>query len=419
MRNLFDQYNQPENRLTHALAVCLNEDRNLLRGFLAWMSVKAPVHETKLLIAEQSVPGDPAEFDEEEAGRRGLPDFIIHDGASWCLFFESKVQAALTQDQLARHERTLRRRGFVDVRRAVLTKANVNAEGAIGLTWSGLYEWLGKNGTRSEWAERLRSYLRAAEVRLARENYLTEGTLTMFDGFRFSADNPYTYGEAKRLLNLAMTELRKDKSLQRLGMDPIAPGRGAITGSGGKSVWDFLSLTDRPTERSFTNYPHLTLGVHADRLKVAVTIPNGVVRAVRKRLIDLDVKELIELNGHMLRKGCRILARGGSNQAYAVQRHYHSQRSPEIVDARMDFKLETCHSDVDSGRVKCQPEWVQLFAELLRSKRANIQFGYVVHLPRETKGLDTRESLGLIVESWHALEPVLDMVRGNAESAGR
>ena len=60
---------------------------------------------------------------------------------------------------------------------------------------------------------------------------------------------------------------------------------------------DFLSLTDRPKERSFTNYPHLTLGVHADRLKVAVTIPNGVVRAVRKRLIDLDVKELIELNG--------------------------------------------------------------------------------------------------------------------------
>ncbi len=79
----------------------------------------------------------------------------------------------------------------------------------------------GKNGTRSEWAERLRSYLRAAEVRLARENYLMEGTLTMFDGFRFSADSPYTYGEAKRLLNLVMAELRKDKSLQRLGMDPV------------------------------------------------------------------------------------------------------------------------------------------------------------------------------------------------------
>ena len=56
------------------------------------MSVKAPVHETKLLIAEQSVPGDPAEFDEEEAGRRGLPDFIIHDGASWCLFSKARYR---------------------------------------------------------------------------------------------------------------------------------------------------------------------------------------------------------------------------------------------------------------------------------------------------------------------------------------
>ena len=280
----------------------------------------------------------------------------------------------------------------------VLTKANVNAEGAVGLTWSGLYEWLGRNGTRSEWAERLRGYLRAAEVRLARENYLTEGTLTMFDGFRFSADNPYTYGEAKRLLNLAMAELRKDKSLQRLGMDPTAPGRGAITGRGGKSVWDILSLTDQPKGRSFTNYPHLTLGVHADHLQVAITIPNGVVRAVRKRLTALGDEGLIELNGQILRKGRRIQARGGSIQAYAVQRHYPSQRSPAIVDARMDFGLETCHSDGDGGRVKRQPEWVQLFAELLRSKRANIQFGYVVHLPWSTEGLDTRESLGLIVE---------------------
>ena len=383
------------------------------------MRVRAPVDETKLLIAEQSVPGDPAESDEEESGRRGLPDIVIHDGASWCLLIESKVQAVLTEDQLVRHERTLRRRGFGDVHRMVLTKGNVSVGGVIGLTWSGLYEWLGRNGLRSEWAERLRGYLRAAEVRLARENYLTEGTLTMFDGFRFSADNPYTYGEAKRLLNLAMAELRKNKSLQRLGMDPSAPGRGAITGRGGKSVWDILSLADQPKEGSFMKYPHLTLGVHVDRLQVAITIPNGVVRAVRKRLTDLGGEGFIELNGQILRKGRRILARGGSIQAYAAQQHHRSRRSPAIVDARMDFKLETCHSDGDGSHVKRQPEWVQLFAELLRSKRANIQFGYVVHLPWDTKGLDTRESLALILESWHALEPVLHAVHGNAESAGR
>ncbi len=34
MRNVFDQYGQPENRLTHALATCLHEDRAFLGEFL-------------------------------------------------------------------------------------------------------------------------------------------------------------------------------------------------------------------------------------------------------------------------------------------------------------------------------------------------------------------------------------------------
>ena len=127
-----------------------------------------------------------------------MPDIVIHDDAVWCLLIESKVQATLTEDQLTRHERTLRRRGFNKIRRLVLTKADVRSPKTIALTWSGLYEWLGLDGVRSEWSERLRTYLRAAEVRLAQEDYLTEGTLTMFDGFQFSEDNPYTYGEGKR-----------------------------------------------------------------------------------------------------------------------------------------------------------------------------------------------------------------------------
>ena len=110
MRNLFDQYDQPENRLSHALAVCLHEDRALLQRFLAWIGVQPPAPATNLLIAEQTLPGDPP-GSEEHAERRGLPDIIIHDDAAWCVLIESKVQAALTADQLTRHDRTLRRRG--------------------------------------------------------------------------------------------------------------------------------------------------------------------------------------------------------------------------------------------------------------------------------------------------------------------
>jgi hypothetical protein len=124
-------------------------------------------------------------------------------------------------------KRTLRRRGFERVHRLALTKGGVRVpRGVIELTWSDLYQWLGTHGRRSEWADRLRSYLRTAEARLVHQEYLTEGTPTMFDGFPFSSENPYTYGEARRLLKLAMRELRRDRSLRAFGMDPKARGRG-------------------------------------------------------------------------------------------------------------------------------------------------------------------------------------------------
>ena len=84
------------------------------------------------------------------------------------------------------------------------------------------------------------------------------------------------------------------------------------------------------------------------------------------------------------------------------------------TDARMSFNLETSEPR-DAGRVKRQPEWVALFAELLRTKRSNIQFGYVAYLPWGTKGLDSRDSLRLIAESWCAMEPLLDRVRGGSQ----
>ena len=33
MRNIFDQYSQPENKLTHSLASCLYEDKKLLESY--------------------------------------------------------------------------------------------------------------------------------------------------------------------------------------------------------------------------------------------------------------------------------------------------------------------------------------------------------------------------------------------------
>ena len=170
MRNIFDQYKEPENRLSHALAVCLDKDRILLRDFLKYLRVTPPVRPPKLSIVEQSLPLDPPTLTttaaEEEAERNGLPDIVIHDNEAWCLLIESKVKARLTHDQLARHARTLRRRGFTQIQSVALTKSGVSVSGGVApLLWSQLYQWLGRAGGAREWPEQLRSYLRDAEVR--------------------------------------------------------------------------------------------------------------------------------------------------------------------------------------------------------------------------------------------------------------
>jgi hypothetical protein len=409
MRNLFDQYSQQENRLTHALAVCLDCDRFLLQRFLRWLNI-TPRKNARLFVEEQTLPGE-TQPSEEEAERRGLPDLLIHDGSTWCLLLESKVQAALTMDQLSRHERTMRRRGFEHVTLVALTKSHARVtRNVVVRCWCDLYDWLGRVGTNRPWAERLRAYLRVAEERLAREEYLTEGTLTMFDGFPFSHQSPYTYGEAKRLLKLAMIELRKDKELKKLGMDPAAPGRPAITGRDGKSVWDFLQLKDRPSRGLFTSFPHLTLSINDRGVAIHVTIPSAVITPVRRRLGNLGDAGLIDLNRRILRKASRLVRRGAVVEAYAVQNHFTSQRAKGQEDARVSFKLETSQNRGSRG-IKHRAEWNELFASLLRRRRANIQFGYGIQLPWGMPDLNRRASLKLIVEAWFALEPLLHEIR--------
>jgi len=102
-----------------------------------------------------------------------------------------------------------------------------------------------------------------------------DGSLTEFTGFPFGPDRAWSYGEAKRVLRLAMEELRKSRDLERkLGMDPSAPGRKAITGREGQAVWDFLSLEAASSSGQHTAYPHLTLAIENEKVWAQVTCPN-------------------------------------------------------------------------------------------------------------------------------------------------
>ena len=102
VRNIFDQYSQPENKLTHCLVSCIYEDTYLLNSFLQTFCPNFFDKKSNLKIEEQSVPGE-RHLSDDENEKKGLPDAVIYlDGK--CLILGSKISSKLERDQLIRHQ---------------------------------------------------------------------------------------------------------------------------------------------------------------------------------------------------------------------------------------------------------------------------------------------------------------------------
>lgn len=413
MRNVFDQYSQPENKITHALVTALSEEPKLLRAFVRWATGKtAPGG--KLYIVEQKLPGEP-DIEEGEAGRLGLPDAWIYNDDGWCLLLESKIAATLTSDQLRRHYSTAVKRGFEAINILALDVEQPRGRlpaGVVLRRWHEVYSWLKSKANESEWAGRVAKYLEIAESRFREEGYMKEGNLTTFSGIPFNSENPYSYLEAKRVLKLAMEELRKNKSLVReLGMAPTIEGRPGITGRGSNAVWDYLRLGVSASARAFTEYPHLTLAIQQDRILVIVTVPHGIKTGFRKNLVNLGfdgfTNVLSEINKRLV-KALRATP-GAAPWCDVVQRRYPTQRSEAIVDARLEYDLRTAFPSLKPSNVKAQLQWLQATYEALVNKKSNLQVSIGAVFPyRLCPSTANPEILDAIADVWIACKPLLD-----------
>lgn len=240
---------------------------------------------------------------------------------------------------------------------------------------------------------------------MTQNGYLTEGSLTVFDGIRFDDETPYTYGEAKRLLGLMMQALRKREDLKLLGMDPHGKGRPAITGRSAARVWDFLALR-AASGAAFTKYPHLTLTLHEDHALAMITLPNGSRPAFRRNLVALGpegFRALVLDAAKGVEEAAKSVPRARP-ELYAIQRHYMSQRSEPIVDAEVRFDVRTA-APRKSSRVYVQPQWIELAYRLLAEKRSNIQFGIGAALPYGSSAMKSEGILDIVAGVWCACRP--------------
>jgi hypothetical protein len=421
MRNIFDQYEQPENRLTHALFCTLGNDRRLIRPFLKWLGIGSVPPARALRLVEQQVPG--VAISGEGVNAKGLPDEGLPDGCifgrdDWALLFECKVQAAISRNQLERHLRTAARHGYMNAHVVVIAvnKAHVALpERVHPVEWREVYRWFRDIAKVSPSARVLTEYIEVVESRLiVKDGYLKQGTLTMFDGLKFDEDSPYTNREGKRLIRLLRDELQPRKDLQRLGIHPTAPGRPAITGRGFDLVWDFLRLK-QAEGASHTSFPHLTLYLSAEGARAGITIPNGVKGGFRTRLKENGAdgfRSLVAELENSLRRA-RILKKSKGARPFLNlrQRHFASQKSPGIRDGLLEVDMRTL-AGCPAERIRRQPEWIDAIYYLLAKKHSNIQLSVEVRFNYECPLVGSREVVDLFAYTWIALEPLLDFVLG-------
>jgi hypothetical protein len=237
------------------------------------------------------------------------------------------------------------------------------------------------------------------------------GTITVFDGFQFSDDNPYSYREGKRLIRLMGDLLQKRKDLHAIGMDPKGKGRPAITGKGTEGVWDYLPLKVARKSTQFTAFPHFTMSISREEARAAVTVPNGVKGGFKSKLASIGFNGFVKLLSDLEKRSRPVISRskGAKPIIYITQRHFKSQRSLADTDGWLEADLRTSYRAPGSG-IRYQPQWLEAIYQLLIHKRSNIQFGVENRFCYSCPRIRSREAADLFADSWKAFAPLIDLV---------
>jgi hypothetical protein len=418
MRNIFDQYQQPENRVTHALMTAFHQDRVLLERFLHdLLKLKAPVAASKLSVLSQRSPFSSKQLPELEASdeRKGIPDgWIYSEEAMWCIFIEVKVTAPFSSNQIKRHRRAAEDQEFQAITAVVIvpTKLNIEIDGTKILEWRNVYAWLSRYRKETPWAEYAAQYLEIVETQLIESGSFKEGTLTMFSGFPFSRNNPYEYHNAKRILKLACSELRRREELiNSIGLISDELGSSKIKGAKENQVWDYLTLWQSSRTKSFNNYPHLTLEIGRDNVSAMLTLPDKALTQYRTAIKSINANGFKKVIENILSELAPLsLNKNGAVPWFrGFQRHGSSQYKTDILDGKIEFDLRTV---VGSGRIKKQELWLDAAFECVVQKKGNFEFQIGVIFPyKSCPDLDSEKAIDLIVQAWLGCKPMIDLFR--------
>ena len=260
---------------------------------------------------------------------------------------------------------------------------------------------------------KLLDYFNVLENNMVEDEYLKEGSITEFSGIHFDDENPYSYREGKRQLRLLLKKLKSNKILkEELGINLNHKGRGGIKKVG--NLWDYLTFDTGVKNKSFTDEPHLTIGVGPDFIEGDLTIPYRIKGRTKKNFYSLSWKSFRKIIENIANNFHNEFGISNSfkPQIIIAQRRYPSQSSPAIHDARLDFDIRTAFKDLSSKlkpTQKKQEEWLKLVYDINNNKKSNIQFQVGARFYFNKNSLvNNKDADKVLCKSFLACKPLID-----------
>lgn len=434
-RNIFDQYGQAENRLTHAFMHVLARNARLARKFVVFATGSAPTKNTSFSFSCQALPGEEptSVLEEDYAERHGLPDaWIYSENSGWAVVLESKVTASLSKDQLVRHLRMARTRGFEKAHLLVVTADQTKPDAITGLprripaswvSWPRVYEFFAAE-SRTDLEFEFLKYMRVLEGQMMHEGY--EGPpLTKFTGVPFGARHPFNAGEAKVVLRALMAELRPRMRTSRI----LPQIEGNIHRKPMTGTWDIVRFGFASRGREHTRHPHLAVGfaISSDwsgygKAWIQLVLPHGARPQYWDRIRDTNEEQLM----NALRDGAtrlRPLRHHVDRDIWEpklmlqiYQRHFYARKEwtrDGIVQCDLDTLLGKRNKV--SATVKTVPAWLEAVRMILaRTRDANFELALQAGFPLSHRSVCARPGfIDVLVRSAEAFEPLLHLLRGS------
>ena len=368
LRNIFDQYQMPENRVTNALLQTLQRDRRLLDSFLKKVIGRTIAKNEDIVFKAFKKPGADEDIKSSEEQTQSIPDGLILIGEETAIAIESKiVKGAVRPEQLKSHLEEIP--SYNEKYLCVITPddsspiEDLKARGeidinSIWLSWREIYEMLGDYKSPKNAEEFLQSQLK--------EFLYMQNDLIGFCGFE-KREEGYDFEKANNIIRNLIRAIKPrvqeiyqgfeyEKQYYKRTKNPyqIYP----------EAAWGYLA-----PQEDFTKDLHFTFSLGETNLFIGLTIPhNAGQRWQRLKAICQDDNLFRDFESQLFELRSKL----PNIYLEFLQRHYVG-RKDGAIDGMIEMNLDTINGNPEEKVKKNKALWEGLRSVIARKKDYNGQ----------------------------------------------